>query len=181
MAKDDDEPVLSDDEDVGGAEATPESSSALKRMREDDMMNEAADDAVLKKLRTNDGESQAPPPPPPPPPAEPEPESMDTDPSPSDHQENTSGYDSSEPQATMGAQQPVDGDGQDIGFSIRGASSRPGSSQKNHALDASQTATPPTTGSPDAEDPEKVARRQAYSGMSADRMRQLGLFDGAAE
>jgi histone-lysine N-methyltransferase SETD2 len=106
---------------------------------------------------------------------------MDTDPSPSDHQQNTPGYDSSEPQAITGAHHSADGNEYDVGFSIRGASSRPGSSQKNHALDASQTATPPTTGSPGAEDPEKVARRQAYSGMSADRMRQLGLFDGAAE
>lgn len=63
------------------------------------------------------------------------------------------------------------------GFAIRGASSRPGSAEGTPM----QTATPPTTGSPMPEDPEKVAKRQAYAGMSADRMRQLGLFDGAAE
>lgn len=177
LAKDDDDdPVLSDDEDVGGAEATPESSSALKRMREEDVLNEATDDAVLKKLRTDNGGSPAPPPPPPPPPAEPEPEFMETDPSPSDYQQIAPGDD-----ATVGAQQPNDGDGHNAGLSVRGASSRPGSSQKNYPLDPLQTATPPTTGSPDTEDPEKIARRQGYSGMSADRMRQLGLFDGAVE
>jgi SET domain-containing protein len=181
LIKDDDDPVLSDDEDVGGAEATPESSSALKRMREEDILNEAADDAVLKKLRTNDGISPAPPPPPPPPPAEPEPESMDTDPSPSEYQQDTPSNHATGMHATGGAEHDVYGNGQDVGFSIRGASSRPGSSQKNHPIDTLQTATPPTTGSPDTEDPEKIARRQAYSGMSADRMRQLGLFDGAVE
>jgi SET domain-containing protein len=177
LIKDEDEPVLSDDEDVGGAEATPESSSALKRTREEDILNEAADDAVLKKLRTNDGDSPAPPPPPPPPPAEPEPEPMDTDPSPSEYQQDTLGGDVPESYATEGAQQPMDSNGDDT--RVRAASSRPGSSQKNHSLTPLQTATPPTTGSPDTEDPEKTARRQAYSGMSADRMRQLGLFDGA--
>jgi SET domain-containing protein len=181
LIKDDDDPVLSDDEDVGGAEATPESSSALKRMREVDVLNEAADDAVLKRLRTNDGISPAPPPPPPPPPAEPEPESMDTDPSPSEYQQDTPDNHASGMHATSGAEHDAFGNGHDAGFSIRGASSRPGSSQKNYPIDTLQTATPPTTGSPDTEDPEKAARRQAYSGMSADRMRQLGLFDGAAE
>jgi SET domain-containing protein len=180
LIKDDDDPVLSDDEDVGGAEATPESSSALKRMRED-ILNEAADDAVLKKLRTNDGISPAPPPPPPPPPAEPEPESMDTDPSPSEYQQDTPSNHATGMHTTGGAEHDMYGNGHDLGFHIRGASSRPGSSQKNHPLDTLQIATPPTTGSPDTEDPEKVARRQAYSGMSADRMRQLGLFDGAVE
>jgi len=124
----------------------------------------AADDAVLKKLRTNEGEPPAPPPPPPP--AEPEP--MDTDPSPSENQ------DSFVLDTTTGAQQPSIGG--DASFN------HPDSSHKNPTLeDPLQTATPPTTGSPDMEDPEKVARRQAYSGMSADRMRQLGLFDGASE
>jgi hypothetical protein len=166
--KDEDEPVLSDDEDVGGAVATPESTSVLKRMREEDNLNLAADDAVLKKLRTNDGEPPAPPPPPPPP-AEPEP--MDTDPSPF---ENPDAFVSD---TTTGAQQPSNGDDTGDAFS-----SRPDSSHKNPSLETpSQTATPPTTGSPDMEDPEKVARREAYSGMSTDRMRQLGLFDGAAE
>jgi SET domain-containing protein len=181
LIKDDDDPVLSDDEDVGGAEATPESSSALKRIREEDILNEAADDAVLKRLRTNDGTSPAPPPPPPPPPAEPEPESMDTDPSPSEYQQDTPGNHAVGMHATSGAEHDMYGNGHDAGFSIKGASSRPGSSQKNYPLDTLQTATPPTTGSPDTEDPEKVARRQAYSGMSTDRMRQLGLFDGAVE
>lgn len=175
--KDDDEPVLSDDEDAGAAEATPGSSSTLKRMREEDLLNEAADDSVLKKLRTNDGEPPAPPPPPPPP-VEPEPEFMETDPSPSESQRDTSNRDDLESDATPGAQQ---NEGDDQGFSNRGASSRPGSAQKNHSLETVQTATPPTTGSPDTEDPEKLAKRQAYSGMSTDRMRQLGLFDGAAE
>lgn len=170
--KDDDDPVMSDDEDVGGASATPESTSVLKRMREEDNLNLAADDAVLKKLRTNEGDVPAPPPPPPPP-AEPEP--MDTDPSPSENQ------DAFVSDITPGAQQSANGG--DPGFSLADASSsRPDSSHKNLSLETpSQTATPPTTGSPDMEDPEKVARRQAYSGMSADRMRQLGLFDGAAE
>lgn len=175
--KDDDEPVLSDDEDAGAAEATPGSSSTLKRMREEDLLNEAADDSVLKKLRTNDGDPPAPPPPPPPP-VEPEPEFMETDPSPSESQHNLSNRDDLESDATPGAQQ---NEGADQGLSNRGASSRPGSAQKNHSLETMQTATPPTTGSPDTEDPEKLAKRQAYSGMSTDRMRQLGLFDCASE
>lgn len=177
LLKEDDDPVLSDDEDVGGAEATPESST-LKRVREEDLLNEAADDAVLKRLRTND-EQPPTPPPPPPPPAEPEPEPMDTDPSPSDYQQDTPSHDVQDSNVTAGADQRTNGE--DAGFSIRGASSRPGSSHHNPSLEPLQTATPPTTGSPDTEDPEKIARRQAYSGMSADRMRQLGLFDGATE
>jgi hypothetical protein len=106
---------------------------------------------------------------------------MDTDPSPSEYQQDTPDNHASGMHATSGAEHDAFGNGHDTGFSIRGASSRPGSSQKNYPIDTLQTATPPTTGSPDTEDPEKAARRQAYSGMSADRMRQLGLFDGAAE
>jgi hypothetical protein len=150
-----------------------EDEPVLKRMREEDNLNLAADDAVLKKLRTDEGDAPAPPPPPPPP-AEPEPESMDTDPSPSENQ------DAFVSNTTPGAQQSAnDNPGLSLGDA---SSSRPDSSHKNHTLSTPlQTATPPTTGSPDMEDPEKVARRQAYSGMSADRMRQLGLFDGATE
>lgn len=175
QSKDDDDPVLSDDEDAGGAEATPESSSALKRMREEDALNEAADHAVSKKVRT-EGEFTPSPPPPPPPPAEPEPEPMETEPSPAGYHLDTPGNDTSEAYTAAGAQQAMVGD--DAG---RGLTSLADSSHKNNSLEPLQTATPPTTGSPDTEDPEKIAKRQAYSGMSADRMRQLGLFDGATE
>ena len=81
---------------------------------------------------------------------------------------------------------PTNGDtatpnGDKIGLAIKGASSRPGSVEGSRTFEPMQTATPPTTGSLLQEDPEKVAKRQAYAGMSADRMRQLGLFDGASE
>ena len=67
------------------------------------------------------------------------------------------------------------------GVAAKGISSRPGSAEDVRPFEPMQTATPPTTGSPMSEDPEKLAKRQAYAGMSADRMRQLGLLDGASE
>jgi histone-lysine N-methyltransferase SETD2 len=72
--------------------------------------------------------------------------------------------------------------GAESGFSFKGAASRPSSALGNRRLsEVTQTATPPTTGSPDVDESEKEARRQNFAGMNPERMRQLGLFDGASE
>ena len=67
------------------------------------------------------------------------------------------------------------------GFPLKGISSRPGSSHTDRIFEPMQTATPPTTNSPDQDEPEKVAKRAAFSGMNPARMRQLGLYDGATD
>ena len=185
--EDDVDVALSDDE-AGGPEDTPGESSnsptALKRRRED-LFNGAEDDElVLKKLRTETEDAARPPPPPPPPPAE------DFNGEPMDTEESTltpnvDAEDSLAHESAFGIVQAEGGAEQ--GFSIKGAASansRPNSShgirQKDEVM---QTATPPTTGSPDLDQDElgKATRRQNFAGMNPDRMRQLGLFDGACE
>nr|OQO27937.1 hypothetical protein B0A51_04283 [Rachicladosporium sp. CCFEE 5018] len=177
-----DEPVLSDDEDdTLGPEATPagsESSTALKRHRDEDDTNDAADDAVLKKLRTEQGDSTPPAPPPPPPPADFDQDPMDTD---IDTVRDITATDGE----TIAIDTSLDvpnGDDANAGFSIKGASSRPGSAHADHkSFEPMQTATPPTTGSPDQDEADKAAKRAAFGGMNPARMRQLGLLDGCVE
>ncbi|KAF2168053.1 hypothetical protein M409DRAFT_21499 [Zasmidium cellare ATCC 36951] len=146
-------PVLVEDDDMI-EDATPleasQSPATLKR-RYEELAQSADDDSILKKQRT--GPIDAPPPPPPPPPGD---EEMD----------DTT---------------PTGNDGltadSDMGFSIKGAASsqsRPVSRNGEHAL-----ATPPTTGSPDRDDTEKTQQRANFAGMNPDRMRQLGIIDGA--
>ena len=65
------------------------------------------------------------------------------------------------------------GPGADDEFQFRGVAA------SKSTVNSIQTATPPTTGSPDIEEYEKIAKRANYSGMNPERMRQLGLLDGA--
>ncbi|KAG9594939.1 hypothetical protein KCU97_g5419, partial [Aureobasidium melanogenum] len=62
------------------------------------------------------------------------------------------------------------------GFSIKGAAGGLQQRMPKHAESPMQVATPPTTNSPDAEERER--RRREFSGLNAERMRNLGL-DGA--
>jgi hypothetical protein len=63
------------------------------------------------------------------------------------------------------------------GFSIKGAAAGLQQRQPKYAESPMQTATPPTTNSPDAEERER--RRREFSGLNADRMKNLGFLDGA--
>ncbi|KAI7300540.1 hypothetical protein KC315_g17096, partial [Hortaea werneckii] len=60
----------------------------------------------------------------------------------------------------------------------------PTSPHRKSELDAAmQTATPPTTGSPEREEAAKgiSSEHQNLTGMNPDRMRQLGLLNGASD
>ena len=192
MDKDDVDVTLSDDEAVD-PDATPaessSSASALKR-RMEDMVNGEEDDSVLKKPRTDTDDTETddapPPPPPPPPPAEAvNGDPMDIEDSTLTPNEDVSGSFTHEAIASVHEASTMDEQaeaGADSGFSFKGAASRPSSALGNRRLsEVTQTATPPTTGSPDVDEAEKEARRQNFAGMNPDRMRQLGLFDGASE
>jgi hypothetical protein len=63
------------------------------------------------------------------------------------------------------------------GFSIKGAAAGLQQRQPKYAESPMQTATPPTTNSPDAEERER--RRREFSGLNADRMKNLGFMNGA--
>ena len=177
----DDEVHLSDDEAVD-PDSTPaesnQSTDTLKR-RMDDMINGEDDDSVAKKLRTD-----APPPPPPPPPPT---DYMDTEDGALAPGEDVSGSFTHEAIASVHAasmEEMQAAAGADSGFSFKGAASRPSSALGNRRLsEATQTATPPTTGSPDLEDAERVekaTKREAFTGVNPERLQRLGL-DGASE
>lgn len=174
--------VEDDAEDETPANVT-DSPAASKRRREDYANgDDDDDDNYLKRQRTESEDAPPAPPPPPPPPAD----SMDTDSPGLAPGEDVSGSFTHEAivavyNATVAGAEAI-GDRDDTGFSIRGASasnSRPSSAQRNHEM--MQTATPPTTGSPYAEDAEKFKQRDSFAGMNPDRMRQLGLTDGTTE
>jgi len=167
---------LTEDE-ADDLEATPAEStnspSALKRRR-GSITNGQEDDSALKRIRTDDVD-QAPPPPPPPPPAD---MIMDADSSLSPNEEVS---DSLTPEVgaalddmTMTGMQD-NGDG----YIFRSVMSRPGSAQQHRDM-LLQTATPPTTGSPE-NDAEKASQQEKFAGMNPDRMRKLGLLDDADE
>ncbi|KXT05962.1 hypothetical protein AC578_322 [Pseudocercospora eumusae] len=146
-----------DDADVDGTPMDPE----RKRRREESAFND--EDVSAKKQRTESVEPVAPPPPPPPPPAEDNFDSEQATP-----RTNEDDFANGTPGADM-----------DLGFSIKGAAkghSRPASQNG----DRSHLATPPTTGSPDHDEAEKAMKRANFAGMNPDRMRQLGLMDGAS-
>ncbi|KAH0285573.1 hypothetical protein KCU62_g7404, partial [Aureobasidium sp. EXF-3399] len=63
------------------------------------------------------------------------------------------------------------------GFSIKGAAGGLQQRQPKYAESPMQIATPPTTNSPDAEERER--RRREFSGLNADRMKNLGFMNGA--
>lgn len=193
MDQDDAEGELSDEE-VDEIAATPAESTnsptALKRRRED-LGNDAEDDSTLKKLRVDAEDASTPPPPPPPPP--PPAETVNGDPMETEQNTLTPNDDVSASftheaiaavhDATLSNDQAEED--VDNGFSIKGAAGA--NNYPNFALDGhlkseiTQTATPPTTGSPDEEEARKATRQQNFEGMNPDRMRRLGLFDGASE
>lgn len=136
---------------------TTSSPGMPKRRREEQEAIAGADDPENKKLRT-----LIPPIPPPPPP----PPSRDME------DVEMAGMTPKEDASRINV--PTEGPG----FSIRGIAnaSRPGSEQDGSPM---QTATPPTTGSPD--DGERERRKKEFTGMNPDRLRSLGLLEGEAE
>jgi histone-lysine N-methyltransferase SETD2 len=196
MDRDDLDAALSDDE-ADEPEATPaedtNSPSALKRRREE-LTNGSQEDAAAKKPRMETEEAPPPPPPPPPPPElDPEPAFVDGDAMDTEQSTLTPGVDVSESytqeaiaavgETSMTNGQVEAGAENDVPFKdVMAEDSRPGSAHDTlKKSGVTQTATPPTTGSPDPEEAEKATRRQNFTGMNPDRMRQLGLFDGACD
>ena len=186
-----DEKVEPSDDEAGEPEATPaesSSSATATKRRLEELANGEDDDLTIKRQRTETDDAPPPPPPPPPPVEAMNGDLMETEPS-----DFIPNGDNSEPHRKGAADFPEvpylensqAGAGADLEFSFKGAATR--NSRPNSALDTrrlsevTQTATPPTTGSPDQDEALKEAKRQEYSGMNPDRMRQLGLFDGASE
>ena len=178
--KDELEGNLSDDYE---AEVTRVGSSAspgtLKRRRAETV---TGDVASPKRLRTDSGDFVPPPPPPPPPPAmDAMDEVMDK------HHETPAACDADMvPAAVVSPRKahghaPARAEAMTNGRhpSDRHPSGRRPSGLAQRSSDLSQTATPPTTGPPDPDEAEKRAKRQNFAGMNPERMRQLGLLDGA--
>lgn len=129
--------------------------SANIKRRHEELANQIDEQIALKKQRTDLGNFNPPPPPPPP---------VADEQVGSEHV-TLSGCD--------------DTDDQDQGFSIKGAASHGRPESQNG--EPTQTATPPTTGSPERDEAEKALKKANFAGMAPDRMRQLGLMDGASE
>ncbi|KAK0919789.1 histone methyltransferase set2 [Friedmanniomyces endolithicus] len=189
MDKDEEDITLSDDEADEPLAAPVDangSPSMLKRRAESIVDDNDEDDTFTKRQRTESEPAQPPPPPPPPPP--PAEGSMQIDDAALAPGEDVSGSFTHEAivavyEATVAGASAGDDD-----FSFKGAASasrpgsRPGSAQMDRDFDGStvlQTATPPTTGSPDHDEVEKARLRQSFAGMNPERMRQLGMLDGA--
>lgn len=136
------------------------SPGVLKRRREELEAIAGAEDPDNKKLRTLI--PPAPPPPPPPPP----PLNRST--------EDIEMAGMTPREETSNMVNSAEG----LGLSIKGAAnrSRPSSRQGESPM---QTATPPTTGSPD--DGERERRKKNFSGMNPDRLRSLGLLEGETD
>lgn len=194
-------PAIKEEMDVDGSDAegdvadmTPAGSSdtpaALKRRR-DDNANGADGSHSPKKMRVSPDEEDAtagaatpPPPPPPPPPAgEPiygEPVDENSTLTPDEDVSGSFTHDAiaAVHDATFEAPVHANGDAETRALPVNG---RPGSTHAFDKAELTQMATPPTTGSPDAEEVEKTAKRQTFAGMNPERMRQLGLYDGAGD
>lgn len=175
--KDEDEPILSDDDGPDEPEATlaetDDSSAAFKRPREEDLLEGVTDEAALKRLRIEIESAAQPPPPPPPPPTEPPLDDV---------------MDMMAPEGAANGHHAGPDDVHSVKSSVdvpaTAAASMSTANDQATSVSASeptQTATPPTTGSPDQEGTEQAVQRQNFAGMSADRMRLLGLSDGASE
>ncbi|KAK3719720.1 histone methyltransferase set2 [Vermiconidia calcicola] len=173
---------LSEDE-ADEPEVTPAESSAsatAAKRRIEDLSIDEVDDLISKKQRM-DADHAPPPPPPPPPPAEAlNGDVMETDENGLTPDEDVSASFTRE--AISSVHEAAFGDGQagagaEVEYAFKGAALS-ASAQDDHAV--TQTATPPTTGSPDHDETEKLARRNNFEGMNPERMRQLGLMDGAS-
>ena len=178
--KDDEDIQLSDHEDE--LEGTPanstDSPSNLKR-RIGSVENDDSD-ADLKRLRTEGEHAPPPPPPPPPPPAD----GLDDDQDMLTPNEDVSGSFTHEAISSVHDATVAEKHANGEPFVTAGAqNSRPGSAQRMRDFDSAQTATPPTTGSPEQEAAErqKQQERARYAGMNPERMRQLGLMEGASD
>lgn len=152
-----------DMDDVLGA--TPSDATAASKRRRDDPTSLTEDEGLAKKQRTESDEEFAVRPPPPPPPA--------NDISAQSEQGAPQMYDEDDANDMSGTDQ-------ELGFSIKGAA-RSHSRPESRNGEPRQTATPPTTGSPDQDEQEKLINRSNYGGMNPERMRQLGLLEGASE
>lgn len=155
MDKDMDDTMLSDNE-RNEPEATPAESSdgtsGLKRRLEEVMNGETSEEteSMLKKLRT---ESDHPPPPPPPPPAE----TMDS----MDESSTPVADEAAASKQNAAAFQANSANGVSIELST--AAQRDG-----RFSEASQTATPPTTGSPGLQEHEKLKEGGNHASVTAD-------------
>ncbi|KAK4550626.1 hypothetical protein LTR36_000205 [Oleoguttula mirabilis] len=182
MDKEDGDITLSDHEaeepEATPAESTDSSSNLKRRIQSVSNGAEHDDDATSKKPRM-ESDQPPPPPPPPPPPAD---AAMGAEQDALTPGEDVSGSFTHEAiaavyNATVSEQQSTGNGLAPIG----GTDSRPGSAQRDRGFDdRMQTATPPTTGSPYPEE-AKVKERERFSGLNPDRMRQLGLMDGASD
>ncbi|KAK3615546.1 histone methyltransferase set2 [Elasticomyces elasticus] len=188
MDKEDGDITLSDDE-ADEIAATPAetngSPSTLKRPAESGAEDEEDGDTAMKRQRTESVPAQPPPPPPPPPPTE---SLMQIDEEVMDPAEDVSGSFTHEAIEAVYDATVAGASAEDDSFSFKGAASRPisrpGSAQQLRDFDdhnVLQTATPPTTGSPDHDETEKIRLRQSFAGMNPDRMRHLGMLDGACD
>lgn len=170
------------------ASATPaESSSSAAAKRPLDEPHDGGNAESLKRQRTDDQVTTVPPPPPPPPPMD---EDFSGDMMDTDELDQALGDAYSTPQLSATEQIPQEAQlpnledeqaypgAQDETTRIAHSKLVNGLQQSPEVL---QTATPPTTGSPDHEETEKMARQAEFSGMNPERMKQLGLFDGASE
>ncbi len=187
IEKEDGDAEFTDDE-ADQPEATPAESSssvsAAKRRLEE--LTDGEDlETVLKRQRMDEPTTVAPPPPPPPPPP-PAVDDVNGSPMQMDQDVLTPNEDVSASfthAALVAVHDAAVSDdqaeaGAEGGFRINGLAAKPMNGIQD---DVSQTATPPTTNSPDDEEVEKAAKRAQFSGMNPDRMRQLGLFDGASD
>ncbi|KAI7111912.1 hypothetical protein KC343_g4673, partial [Hortaea werneckii] len=142
---------------------------------------DADDDAGLKRQRT-EGEGAPPPPPPPPPPPAGDP---DVDQEMLTPNEDVSASFTHEALASVHDATIAEKHAHGEPFVAAGAQDPPHASphRKSEFNTAMQTATPPTTGSPEREEARKgnPAERQNLTGMNPDRMRQLGLLNGASD
>ncbi|EMC96581.1 hypothetical protein BAUCODRAFT_481348 [Baudoinia panamericana UAMH 10762] len=180
MDKEMDDAVLSDDE-ADEPEATPvdySDSPTVAKRRISSTENGTADDedTTLKRQRTESEQPPAPPPPPPPP-AE---SAMEMDDPVLTPSEDVSGSFTHEAIAAVhdAAVAVAQANGDDR-FSFKGAASRPSSAQQHRDFDNTmQTATPPTTGSPD-DDTDMDRQRDDFAGINPERLRQLGLVNGS--
>ncbi|PPJ57103.1 hypothetical protein CBER1_00612 [Cercospora berteroae] len=155
VAVDDD--VLSNQEMNDAVDATPHD-TALKRRR-DDPSSLTDEELAAKKQRMETVDFAPPPPPPPPPVTEP---CMDSE--------------QATPRTHDGDYMNGASNHEDLGFSIKGAA-RSQSRPSSRSDEPVQTATPPTTGSPDQDETEKAAQRTNYGEMNPERLRQLGVLD----
>ncbi|KAI5367715.1 putative WW domain, SET domain, Post-SET domain, AWS domain, Set2 Rpb1 interacting [Septoria linicola] len=158
-----DHDILSDHDMDDTLDGTPQESTTASKRRRDDLAS-LTDEALTAKKQRTESVDFAPPPPPPPPPA------GDVIP---EMQHVVSAHVESYPNGSSGLDQ-------DLGFSIKGAA-RSQSRPESRSDEPRQTATPPTTGSPDQDDTETTLKRSSYGTMDPGRMRQLGLLDGASE